>query len=141
MMNTKQIRLVCILAISVVLPFGRSLGAELSAQQRKIADSLVGKRIAEIQTRIVKDADLAANIKQLARREKKWQGWQPAMRIGFCVRECRDLHVPIPAGITKEVVDDIIWQYENAYGDGNDLKYHREECARALGFIGNPKVL
>src|SRR3989304_845943 len=139
---TMQIRTynfcLCLTLLSYLLCWSL-FGAELSIQQRKTADALVAKSINDIQGRIVKDADLQANIKELSRREKKWQGWKPAMRIGFCAKQCRESHVPMPEEIDERVIDDIIWQYENAYGDGNDLNYHRQECARALGFIGDTK--
>jgi hypothetical protein len=111
----------------------------LTAEQRKIADAVVGRQIREVRARIIAKAELGGNIRRLSRRKKRWGGWQPAMRVGFCVKRCKEAHVAVPRRIDESVVDDIIWQYENAYGSGNDLKYHREECARALGFIGHPK--
>jgi len=115
------------------------VGAELTAQRRKIADTLVANRIRTIQERIVRETDLQRNIRRLSQRKKERGGREAAMRIGSCAYQCRRSHVPVPEEINEKVVDDIIWQYENAYGTGNDFRYHREECARALGFIGHPK--
>jgi len=139
MRQTKTLSFGLLWALLLCLPRGGSHAAELTERQRKTADALVAKRIRAVRSRIVADCDLERNIKKLSRRKKEWGGWQPAMRIGFCVKKCRESHVPAPKLIGVRIVDDIIWQYENAYGAGNDLKYHREECARALGFIGHPK--
>ena len=113
---------------------------ELTAKQRGIADALVAKPIQTIRSKLAKEADLLArNIKKLSERKKEWGGREAAMRIARYAKRCRESDVPVPEEINEKVVDDIIWQYENAYGKKNDLKNHREECARALGFIGAPK--
>lgn len=114
-----------------------AMGAELTAEQRHIADAVVGEHIRTTQDRITREAKLSENIDMLAERKKEWQGWVPAMRVGFCAKNSQEQHVPHPQTINAQVVQDIIWQYQNAYGDGNNLREHREECARALGFIGN----
>ena len=116
--------------------------AELTLPQRKIVDTLVARRISAIREGIIKENNLEANVKQLSLRKKEWQAWNPAMRIGWSAKQCRDNRVPVPKIINEQVVDDIIWQYTNAYGiEPNDSKYHREECARALGFIGHLKAV
>lgn len=139
--QTKAIRFAASWLLLLCLPGGSSRAAELTAEQRTVTDALVAKPIRTVQARIVAEADLRRNIKRLSRRKKEWGGWQSAMRAGFCAKKCRESHVPVPKQIDEAVVDDVIWQYENAYGAGNDLKYHREECARALGFIGHPRGL
>ncbi len=124
--------LLCLLYCSV-------LGKELTAEQRAIADALVGKQIKEFQANKIKGWELQSNIEKLKKHEIKWQGYAPAVEIGYCAAGCRALHIPIPEEINDTVVDDIIWQYENASGDKNDIKYYKEACACALGNIGNKK--
>ena len=138
--ETKALCLGLCLALLICFAHVRSFGAELTREQRKIADALVAKRIQEIQSGIVERADLEANIQELAQRTKEGRGLEAVSQIGFCANYCRDAHVPIPEAINEDVVSDIVWQYENPHGfHGNDLKDHREVCARALGFIGHPK--
>lgn len=115
---------------------------QLTPPQRALADELVAKRIAAIQNELASEplTDLTENIAELAKRKSQWQSSTPAMRIAWFVERCRARHVPVPNSINEAVVDDIIWQFQNAYGTEElDRKRHRAECARALGLIGHPK--
>ncbi len=123
-------------------------GEELTVEQRKIVDDVVRATIMEAQARIVKNPELARNIAELARREKKWHGYTPAMGVGWCAQRCRAQWVPVPAAINEKVVDDIIFQYRNPGGTTDRIderhrdrehKRHREGCAGALAMIGHPK--
>jgi|GEM_PF-2937553 len=139
-MNTKNRYLLLVVGLVSVLHV-TTRAAELTTQQRQIVDAVVADRIKEVQAKGLSKAALAElvkNVRKLSERKKEWHAWEPAMRIGFSVKDIRGAGVPIPDEIDAKVVADIIWQYENAYGEGNDRKYHREECARALGFIGHP---
>ncbi len=115
----------------------RATDSELTVEQRRVADAVVGERIRTIQDWIVKDANLSENIGRLAKRQRDERSCEPAVRIRFCVQRCQDQHVPPPHTIDTQVVENIIWQYHNAYGEGNDQKSYREACAHALGVIGN----
>jgi hypothetical protein len=119
---------------------------ELTPEQRKIADALVAERISEIRAKIINKAKLKESISELSQRKKGHPAWEQARRIASCVGGCRRAHVAVPEVITDEVVDDIIWQYDNtshydkARGrTSRDEKNHRRACAGALAAIGNPK--
>jgi HEAT repeat protein len=139
-MNTKKTSLILVMGLVSVF-HATTRAAELTSQQRQIADAVVSDRVREVQVKRLSAAvmaDLVENVRKLSERKKEWHASQPAMRIGFSVKELRGAGVPIPDEIDAKVVADIIWQYENAYGEGNKRKYHREECALALGLIGHP---
>ena len=112
----------------------------LTPAQRRLADAVVGSRITEVRDQIARDSNLEASITALSQRKSAWRAWEPAAHVGWCVRRCKEAKVPVPSSINTRVIDDIIWQYDNAYGSSNpDRREHREECARALGFIGDPR--
>jgi hypothetical protein len=118
----------------------RVWGAELTPAQRATADAVVGAESAALQMRIALSTDLVGNIARLAERRTEFGGWQPAMRIGFCAKECRQFNLAIPPAINERVVEDIVWQFLNApTNSATARRYHREECARALGFIGHSR--
>ena len=90
----------------------------------------------------MKMRDWERNLAKLARREVKWQNWQPAAGIARCFNDCRDSYLPLPP-MDEKVINDIVFQFRNpkaAFGS-NDLNEHRERCAAALAIIGAPEAV
>jgi HEAT repeat protein len=124
------------------LSYYNVLAEELTAEQRAIADALVGKQIKEIQAEAIKSTELHKNINVLSKREKTFEVWGGLMdQIGSCVAKCRESHIPIPKDINDSVVDDIIWQYENTPLEGSSLSDYRKRCIKLLSVIGNKKAI
>lgn len=136
----RSILLIFCIAFSVTSSRGAT---QMTPHQIGLADEVVGKQISAIQGEIMSQpswATLKSSIAELAERKKEWQSNGPASAVGNIVQECRDRHVPVPASINEKVVDDIIWQFQNAYGTTPlDRKRHQASCAWALGQIGDPK--
>jgi hypothetical protein len=133
-------RYLCVLLLC--LAYSSVLGEELTAEQRAIADALVGKQIKEIQAEIIKSSELKKNIEAISLRQKDIHGKVQASDIGRCANQCRNSHVLIPLEINDKAVDDIIWQYENPSGyDTGLLKDHKHQCITALSLIGNKRAI
>lgn len=114
--------------------------AGLSAAEWKLVTDVVGSLEPAGRLALLLDS-LPAHIEQLSLRRNKWQGEVPAGAIGWIAMDFRKAGLPVPDVIDDQVVNDIIWHYDNAYagvGSGGTQRPYREVCVRALAYIGNP---
>lgn len=145
-------KLILVLAF---LNFGlKSLAQGLSIEEIRAIDSVMLPYITQInkgraqeqqrqrQRQQLTPIDFEKAIIELGKRKIEWRSWEPAYSLGSYICDCKNSNKPLGFELNDKIIEDVIFQYTNPYGESEIEKQRNAELVlSSLACIGSERTI